>query len=67
MYEWKPGTCFRCADEDVFVSPLDRIVTPSGDTYEIAACGCCVLTLEAERRRYAIRRGLSYEPGSLGS
>ncbi|SDN17388.1 hypothetical protein [Streptomyces wuyuanensis] len=66
LYRWKPGSCFRCADRDVFVTRIDDITTPSGDVYEIAACGSCVLVMENERRRYAIRRGLEYRPGSLG-
>ncbi len=67
LYEWKLGDCFRCAEPDVFVTRIDDITTPSGDVYEIAACGSCILALENERRRYACRRGLGYEPGSLGA
>lgn len=67
LYEWKTGTCFRCADDDVYVTPIEDIDTPAGLVYEIAACGECILALENERRRYAVRRGLEYQPGSLGS
>lgn len=67
LYEWEIGSCFRCAFRDVYTTPLDEIVTPSGDTYEIRACGECVLALERERYFYARRRGLEYRPGSLGS
>lgn len=67
LYEWQMGHCFRCAFRDVYTTPLDTIVTPSGDTYEIRACGECVLALERERYCYAERRGLEYRPGSLGS
>ena len=65
LYEWEIGSCFRCAHEDVYTTPLDEIVTPSGDTYELRACGVCVLALERERSCYAKRRGLEYQPGSL--
>lgn len=67
LYEWKAGTCFRCAQRDVHVTPIGHIRTPSGDTYNLTACGVCVLELELERQRYADRRGLDYQPGSLGS
>lgn len=67
LYEWEVGTCFRCACSDVHTTPLDEIVTPSGDTYELRACGECILALERERHSYAKRRGLKYQPGSLGS
>lgn len=67
LYEWQAGVCFRCAQEEVYVTRIDRIVTPSGDTYELAACGACVLDLELERQRYAERTGRGYRPGSLGS
>lgn len=65
LYEWEMGSCFRCAHEGVHTTPLDTIVTPSGDTYELRACGVCVLTLERERYFYAKRRQLEYHPGSL--
>jgi hypothetical protein len=49
------------------VTHVDDITTPRGERYELAACGCCVLRMENERRGYAARRGLDYRPGSLGS
>jgi hypothetical protein len=68
LYEWKAaGTCFRCAQREVYVTPIGHITTPSGDEYELAACGACLLDLELERQRYADRRRLDYRPGSLGS
>lgn len=66
LYEWKIGTCFRCGEVDVFVTHIDEIVTPRGESYELSACGECVLAMEEERRRHAERRGLHYEAGSLG-
>lgn len=66
LYEWTMGSCFRCADQNVFVSRVGSIDTPAGDTYRLAACGSCILALEDERRRYAARRGLDYEPGTVG-
>lgn len=67
LYSWVLGTCFRCGEPDVFVSHLDDITTPSGQRYELKACGCCILSLENDRRRYAVKKGLVYEPGALGS
>lgn len=66
LYEWKIGSCFRCAEPDVFVTPIGTITTPAGVTYELGTCGECVLVLENERRRYAHRRDLDYKPGTLG-
>lgn len=65
-YRWVAGTCFRCGGVDVFVTLIDEIVTPRGERYPLSACGGCVLHLEDERRRYADRKGLTYEPGTLG-
>jgi hypothetical protein len=67
LYEWEIGACFRCAWEGVYTTRLDQIVTPLGDTYEIRACGECVLALERERHCYAERKGLEYRPGTLGA
>lgn len=67
LYEWQIGSCFRCASSDVHTTHLDQIATPAGQTYELRACGVCVLTMERERFFYAKRRGLEYRPGSLGS
>jgi hypothetical protein len=67
LYSWVIGTCFRCAETDLFVTPVGSISTPRGERYNLAACGCCILTLENERRRFAEKRGLRYRPGSLGS
>ncbi|MEV8398780.1 hypothetical protein [Streptomyces niveus] len=47
-------------------APLDVISTPSGHTYELHACGHCVLELEEERQCHAERRGTVYQPGTLG-
>ena len=66
-YTWVIGTCFRCGGADVFVTRMSEIVTPRGERYELSACGSCVLKLEEERRRYAERKGKSYEPGGLGA
>ena len=65
LYNWTAGTCFRCGDDD-FVTPLGAVDTPRGERYELDACGCCILRLEAERRRYALRQGIQYRPGTLG-
>ena len=67
LYDWWIGSCFRCGEAEVFVTHLDDITTPRGERSELAACGCCVLTLENERRRYALRRRQEYRPGRLGS
>jgi hypothetical protein len=67
LYEWRIGSCFRCSEKDVYVTHVDDITTPRGERHELAACGCCVLRMENERRGYAARRGLDYRPGSLGS
>lgn len=67
LYDWEMGNCFRCACADVYTTRLDEIVTPSGDAYDLRACGECILALERERYCYAKRRGLEYRPGSLGS
>jgi hypothetical protein len=66
-YSWAIGSCFRCGESQVFATRIDEIVTPRGDRYELCACGSCVLSLEEERRRFAERKGLSYQPGSLGA
>jgi hypothetical protein len=67
LYPWALGACFKCGEVGVFVTHLDAITTPRGERYELSACGCCVLMMENERRRYAGRRGWDYRPGSLGS
>ncbi|WP_329390332.1 hypothetical protein [Streptomyces sp. NBC_01716] len=46
---------------------LDAISTPSGHTYELHACGHCVLELEEERQIHAERRGEVYRAGTLGA
>lgn len=66
LYEWKVGACFRCGQAELFVTGVDEINTPRGERYDLSACGACVLDLEEERRRYAERRGRTYEPGGLG-
>ena len=67
LYPWKIGDCFRCAEAELFVTPLGRIDTPSGAQYELNACGGCALAMETERQRHARRRGLRYQPGGLWS
>lgn len=67
LYEWAPGSCFRCARAGALVTRIGEILTPSGDEYVLAACRICILTMERERQVYAERRDLPYEPGSLGS
>lgn len=66
-YEWRMGACFKCAQRDLYVTRLGCIRTPSGQEYVLSACGCCVLSMEEERRRYAARRQVAYRPGGLGS
>ena len=66
LYKWGIGSCFRCGDAGVFVTPIDAILTVRGERYDLSACGGCVLAMEGERRRHAERRGLRYEPGRLG-
>ncbi|MGW0032144.1 hypothetical protein ACWDXD_20240 [Streptomyces sp. NPDC003314] len=66
LYDWTTGACFRCGRTDLFVTRVDEIVTPGGELYELSSCGACVLVMEEERRRFAERRGRTYEPGSLG-
>lgn len=67
LYEWATGACFRCARAGVPVTRVDGIRTPSGDVYELAACQACILSMEREREAFAERRGLTYNPGSIGS
>lgn len=67
LYQWADGDCFRCAARDLLTAPLGRILTPIGDVYRIGACQPCVLEMEEERRRHALRRGEKYRPGRLGS
>lgn len=64
-YPWVIGSCFRCGAIELFVTPMDEIVTPRGERYGLAACGSCILRLEEERRRYAKRTGAAYQPGGL--
>lgn len=67
LYKWQTGDCFRCARAGVDVTPIGEIDTPIGDCYSIAACRCCVLNLERERRFHAARTGEEYVPGRLGA
>lgn len=67
LYTWTTGPCFRCGENDVFVTHIDDIATPSGDVYRLSACGSCVIILETERWRHAVRRGEAYEPGLLAA
>ena len=66
LYDWETGACFRCGRTALFVTRVDEIVTPRGERYELSACGACVSWMEEQRRRYAERRGRTYEPGKLG-
>jgi hypothetical protein len=66
LYKWEIGSCFRCAEANLYTARMGTIETPSGDTYELRACARCILDLEEERRQYAQRRSLEYRPGSLG-
>ena len=66
-YQWTVGDCFRCATPQVLATRVGDINTPSGDHYEVRACGRCVLVMEEERRQWAERRGLDYQPGGLGA
>jgi hypothetical protein len=65
-YSWVKGSCFRCGAAELFVTSMDEVVTPRGERYELAACGSCILRLEEERRRFAERTGVAYQPGGLG-
>lgn len=67
LYEWAPGTCFRCAHEDDRTTLLDRIPQQDGRVVEIRACPACILELEAMRKRADERAGRDYVPGHLAS
>ncbi len=66
-YTWSAGDCFRCATPQVPTVSVGEIDTPSGERYDIRACGRCVVAMEAERQRWARRHGLAYRPGELGA
>lgn len=65
-YVWTEGDCFRCARPHVPVTLLGHIDTPIGVAYDISACQECVLVLEGERERLALRVGRPFKPGRLG-
>lgn len=67
LYRWVVADCFRCGRAGVHAARLDAISTPSGHTYELHACGHCVLELEEERQIHAERRGEVYRAGTLGA
>lgn len=67
LYEWSPGSCFRCAREGLDTTLLSVIRPPAGGRYEVRACRDCILDLEAGRERAAERAGVAYAPGGLSS
>jgi hypothetical protein len=67
LYEWAPGTCFRCARAGLDTIHIKEIPTPVGVLYEVRACRGCVLALEGERRVHAEQAGEDYQPGGLSA
>lgn len=67
LYEWAPGTCFRCARSRVDTIHIREIPTPAGVLYEVRACRGCVLALEGERRAHAEQVGDVYQAGGLST
>lgn len=68
LYKWEPtgAPCFRCAQGDLDeTTVVTEVHTPLGDHVEFRACAGCILALEAERRRFAEKVGVKYEPGTL--
>ncbi|WP_405941653.1 hypothetical protein [Streptomyces sp. NBC_00207] len=68
LYQWREGACFRHpALGTTQTTHLGTLHPRAGDEADIRGCRACVLDLEAERMRAAMRAGLRYEPGHLGS
>ncbi|WP_327413707.1 hypothetical protein [Streptomyces sp. NBC_01233] len=67
LYEWAAGTCFRHPGlGQVETAHLKTLHPRTGEELDIRGCRECVMTLEAQRERAAVRSGSVYEPGHLG-
>jgi hypothetical protein len=66
LYEWAPGSCFRCARTGLDTASVKRIDTPAGVRYDVRACRDCVLAIERERQCQAQESGQEYMPGRAG-
>lgn len=62
-YEWAEGRCFRCGRPDVPTAAVGSLPQETG-TVEVRACEACVLVLERDRERAALRYGWPYAPGT---
>lgn len=67
LYEWTPGSCFRCARTGLDTTHIKTVRPRSGPAREVRACRDCVLELEEVRRRDAERHGVEYVPGHVGN
>lgn len=67
LYDWKPGTCFRCPAPSETDTALIAILQPRFDgAKQIRACRECVIVMEESRRSLAEQVGVTYEPGRAG-
>lgn len=65
LYDWAPGACFRHpAKGEVSTAHVQTIHPAAGGIQDIRACEECVLALEEDRERAAIREGRPYVPGA---
>jgi len=65
LYEWAPGTCFRCARTGIDSTLVEVLHPKTSPPQPIRACRACLLTLEGERRLTAQRKGEPYTPGGV--
>jgi hypothetical protein len=67
LYDWADGVCFRHPGKGTVPTAVVKELHPEGvGTYEVRACGDCVIALEDIRRESAARAGREYEPGRIG-
>ncbi|MGW5426909.1 hypothetical protein ACWET9_06730 [Streptomyces sp. NPDC004059] len=65
LYDWAPGTCFRHPSKgEVLTAHVQTIRPAAGGIQDIRACRECVLAMEGDRERAAIRTGRRYTPGA---
>lgn len=68
LYEWRAGTCFRHPTRGAIdTAHLETLHSRAGNETDIRGCRACVLELENQRMRAAVRAGVRYEPGPQGS
>lgn len=66
LYDWETGVCFRHPSKGtVATTHLWTVRPPAGGIQDLRACEECVVSMEGQRERTAIRECRAYIPGEL--